>query len=400
MRDIYLISCCRTAIGSFGGSLKDVPAVELGTIVAKAALERAGIPLPQEDELSKIDEVMFGCVLTAGQGQNVARQVAVNTEIPNAVPAYTIGMVCGSGMKSVIEGARAIASGDAEVILAGGCENMSAAPYAVSAMRWGAKLYDTPMVDTLVHDGLTDAFHNYHMGVTAENVCDAWNITREELDEFALSSQQKALAAIAGGKFEEEIVPVPVKVKRETVEFKTDEFPRESTLEGLAKLKPVFKKAEDGGRVTAGNASGLNDGAAAVVLASGDAVEKLGLKPIARLVSWGQAGVCPSMMGTGPVPATEKALEKAGLTVADIDLIEANEAFASQVLAVARKLELDMEKVNVNGGAIALGHPIGASGARIIVSLIHEMKRRKAKRGLATLCIGGGMGVASVWELV
>jgi len=303
-------------------------------------------------------------------------------------------------MKSVIEGARAIASGDAEVILAGGCENMSAAPYAVSAMRWGAKLYDTPMVDTLVHDGLTDAFHNYHMGVTAENVCDAWNITREELDEFALSSQQKALAAIAGGKFEEEIVPVPVKVKRETVEFKTDEFPRESTLEGLAKLKPVFKKAEDGGRVTAGNASGLNDGAAAVVLASGDAVEKLGLKPIARLVSWGQAGVCPSMMGTGPVPATEKALEKAGLTVADIDLIEANEAFASQVLAVARKLELDMEKVNVNGGAIALGHPIGASGARIIVSLIHEMKRRKAKRGLATLCIGGGMGVASVWELV
>ncbi|MCL2402569.1 MAG: acetyl-CoA C-acyltransferase, partial [Oscillospiraceae bacterium] len=208
MRDIYLISCCRTAIGSFGGSLKDVPAVELGTIVAKAALERAGIPLPQEDELSKIDEVMFGCVLTAGQGQNVARQVAVNTEIPNAVPAYTIGMVCGSGMKSVIEGARAIASGDAEVILAGGCENMSAAPYAVSAMRWGAKLYDTPMVDTLVHDGLTDAFHNYHMGVTAENVCDAWNITREELDEFALSSQQKALAAIAGGKFEEEIVPV------------------------------------------------------------------------------------------------------------------------------------------------------------------------------------------------
>ncbi|MCL2408575.1 MAG: acetyl-CoA C-acetyltransferase [Oscillospiraceae bacterium] len=397
MRDIYLISCCRTAIGNFGGTLKDTSAVELGTIVAKAALDRAGIPLPQEDEPSRLDEIMFGCVLTTGLGQNVARQVAVNAEIPKAVPAYTINMVCGSGMKSVVEGARSIAMGDAEIILAGGCENMSQAPYSVPTARSGARLFNTEMVDTLVHDGLTDAFNHYHMGVTAENVCDAWNITREELDAFALSSQQKALAAIASGKFVEEIVPVPVKVKRETIEFKTDEFPRESTMEGLAKLPAVFM---DGGRVTPGNASGLNDGAAAIVLASGDAVKKYGLTPIARLVSWGQAGVCPTLMGIGPVPAAEMALEKAGLTVADIDLVEANEAFASQAIAVARKLGLDMQKVNVNGGAIALGHPIGASGSRVIVTLIHEMKRRNAKRGLATLCIGGGMGIASVWELV
>jgi len=377
--------------------LKDTSAVELGTIVAKAALDRAGIPLPQEDEPSRLDEIMFGCVLTTGLGQNVARQVAVNAEIPKAVPAYTINMVCGSGMKSVVEGARSIAMGDAEIILAGGCENMSQAPYSVPTARSGARLFNTEMVDTLVHDGLTDAFNHYHMGVTAENVCDAWNITREELDAFALSSQQKALAAIASGKFVEEIVPVPVKVKRETIEFKTDEFPRESTMEGLAKLPAVFM---DGGRVTPGNASGLNDGAAAIVLASGDAVKKYGLTPIARLVSWGQAGVCPTLMGIGPVPAAEMALEKAGLTVADIDLVEANEAFASQAIAVARKLGLDMQKVNVNGGAIALGHPIGASGSRVIVTLIHEMKRRNAKRGLATLCIGGGMGIASVWELV
>jgi len=392
MKDIYLVSCCRTAIGSFGGTLKDTPAAQLGSIVAKAALERAGLAP------DKLDEVMFGCILTAGLGQNVARQVSIGAGIPVEVPAYTVGMVCGSGMKSVIEAARAISAGDAEIVLAGGTENMSAAPYAIPTARWGARMFNTTMVDTMVYDGLTDVFNNYHMGITAENICDQWGITREELDAFALSSQEKCAKAIETGRFNDEIVPVPVKVKKETVEFKVDEFPRKTSMEALAKLAPAFKKD---GRVTAGNSSGINDGAAAVIIASGDAVKKYGLKPMARLVSWGQGGVDPKIMGVGPVPASKQALSRAGLKISDMDLIEANEAFAAQSIAVARELGFDMSKVNPNGGALALGHPVGASGARIIVTLIHEMhKRPEAKVGLATLCIGGGMGVATIWEKV
>ena len=393
MKDIYLVSCCRTAIGSFGGSLKDTPAAKLGSVVAKAAIERAGIAA------DKIDEVMFGCVLTAAQGQNVARQVSLGAGIPIEVPAYTVGMVCGSGMKAVIEGARAIAAGDADVILAGGTENMSAAPYAIPAARWGARMFDGKMVDTMVNDGLWEVFNNYHMGITAENVCDQWGITREDLDAFALSSQTKTEAAQKSGRFNDEIVPVQVKVKKQLVDFAVDEFPRNgTTAEGLAKLKPAFK-TDGTGRVTAGNSSGINDGAAAIVLASGEAVEKYGLKPLAKLVSWGQGGVDPKIMGVGPVAATKNAMAKCGLTVDDMDLIEANEAFAAQSIAVARELKFDMSKVNVNGGAISLGHPVGCSGARIIVTLIHEMlKRDDAKLGLATLCIGGGMGVATIWE--
>ena len=392
MKDIYLVSCCRTAIGSFGGSLKDTPAAQLGSIVAKAALERAGLAP------DKLDEVMFGCILTAGLGQNVARQVAIGAGIPVEVPAYTIGMVCGSGMKSVIEAARAIGSGDADIILAGGTENMSAAPYALPAARWGARMGPSNMVDTMVNDGLTDVFNNYHMGITAENICDQWGITREELDAFALSSQDKAAKAIASGRFNDEIVPVPVKVKKEIVDFKVDEFPRATSMEALGKLAPAFKKD---GRVTAGNSSGINDGAAAIILASGDAVKKYGLKPLMKLVSWGQGGVDPKIMGTGPIPASRNAMEKAGLKISDMDLIEANEAFAAQSIAVARDLGFDMSKVNLNGGALALGHPVGCSGARIIVTLVHEMlKQDNCKRGLATLCIGGGMGVATIWEKV
>jgi len=392
MKDIYLVSCCRTAIGSFGGSLKDTPAAKFGSIVAKAALERAGL------SPDKLDEVMFGCILTAGLGQNVARQVAIGAGIRVEVTAYTIGMVCGSGMKSVIEAARAIGSGDADIILAGGTENMSAAPYALPAARWGARMGPSNMVDTMVNDGLTDVFNNYHMGITAENICDQWGITREELDAFALSSQDKAAKAIASGRFNDEIVPVPVKVKKEIVDFKVDEFPRATSMEALGKLAPAFKKD---GRVTAGNSSGINDGAAAIILASGDAVKKYGLKPLMKLVSWGQGGVDPKIMGTGPIPASRNAMEKAGLKISDMDLIEANEAFAAQSIAVARDLGFDMSKVNLNGGALALGHPVGCSGARIIVTLVHEMlKQDNCKRGLATLCIGGGMGVATIWEKV
>ena len=392
MKDIYIVSCCRTAIGSYGGSLKDTPAAKMGSIVAAEALKRANVKPEQ------VDEVMFGAVLTAAAGQNVARQVSLGAGIPQEIPAYTVSMVCGSGMKAVIEGARTILAGDAEIILAGGTENMSAAPYAMPAARWGARMFDTKMVDTMVKDGLWDAFNDYHMGMTAENVCDQWGITREELDAFALSSQMKTKAAQEAHKFDDEIVPVPVKVKKEIVDFKEDEFPRHnSTAEGLAKLKPAFKK--DGGRVTAGNASGVNDGAAAIVLASGEAVEKYGLKPMAKLVSWGQGGVDPKIMGVGPVPASRQAMKKAGLTIDDMDLIEANEAFAAQSIAVARELKFDMSKVNVNGGAISLGHPVGCSGARIIVTLLHEMlKRDEAKKGLATLCIGGGQGVATIFE--
>ena len=391
MKEIYVVNCCRTAIGSFGGSLKDIPAPELGSIVIREAMRRAGI------EPEQVDEVMMGCVLTGGLGQNPARQAAVHAGIPVEVPAYTIGMVCGSGMKAVIEGARAILAGDAEIIVAGGMENMSAAPYAVPGARWGARMFDATLVDTMVRDGLQDAFDQVHMGITAENICDRYEITREELDAFALRSQQKTAAAQVAGRFDDEIIPVKVKQKKQTVSFNRDEFPRNnSTAEELAKLRPAFK---EGGRVTAGNASGINDGAAALILASAKAVSKMNLKPMAKLVSWGQGGVEPKVMGLGPIPASRQALSRAGLSIADMDLIEANEAFAAQSIAVSRELKFDMEKVNVNGGAISLGHPIGASGARIIVTLLHEMQKRKnAERGLSTLCIGGGMGVATVFE--
>ena len=395
MRNIYAISCCRTAIGSFGGSLKDVPAVKLGSIVAKEALKRGNI------SPDIVDEVMFGCILTAGLGQNVARQVSLGAGLPVEVPAYTVGMVCGSGMKSVIEAARAIACGDAEIILAGGTENMSAAPYSIPSARWGARMNNQTLVDTMITDGLWDVYNNYHMGTTAENVCDQWGITREQLDEFALNSQLKTEKAQNAGRFDDEIVPVMIKVKKQEVEFKRDEFPRPgSTIEGLQKLRGAFATADGGKgqRVTAGNASGINDGAAAIVLASEEAVQKYGLKPMAKLVSWGQGGVDPSIMGLGPVPASRQALKKADLTVDDIDLVEANEAFAAQSCAVVHDLGLDPEKVNVNGGAIALGHPIGAAGCRISTTLLYEMIKRDATIGLATMCIGGGMGEAIILE--
>ena len=392
MKDIYVVSCCRTAVGSFGGALKDVSAAELGSIVIKEALSRGKV------KPETVDEVMFGCVLTAGLGQNVARQAAIKAGIPVEAPAYTVGMVCGSGMKSVIEGARTIIAGDADIIVAGGTENMSAAPYTLPSARWGTRMGPGKMVDSMINDALTDAYNNYHMGITAENICDQWGITREELDAFSLSSQQKTAAAQAAGRFKDEIVPVPVKVKKDIVNFEVDEYPKnDTTAEVLAKLRPAFKP--DGGRVTAGNASGINDGAAAIILASGEAVEKYGLKPMAKLVGWGQGGVDPKIMGIGPVPASQNALKKAELTIDDIDLIEANEAFAAQSVAVARELKFDMSRVNVNGGAISLGHPVGASGARIIVTLLHELQKRDdAKKGLATLCIGGGMGVATIFE--
>ena len=416
MKDLYIVNCCRTAIGSFGGSLKNTPAADLGAIVVKEALNRAGVKPEQ------VDELMFGCILTAGLGQNVARQVAIKAELPYSVPAYTVGMVCGSGMKSVIEGARAILAGDANVVVCGGTENMSAAPYAIPAARWGARMGNNKIIDTMVNDGLWDAYNNYHMGTTAENINDIWGISRQEQDEFAAASQNKTEAAQAAGRFDDEIVAVPVKVKKEIVEFKKDEFPKAGvTAAGIAKLRGAFpvgpespapqvvhtfevtgaKETEDKGtqRVTAANASGINDGAAAIILASAEAVEKYGLKPMAKLIGWGQGGVDPKIMGVGPVPASRAAMAKAGVTIDDIDLVEANEAFAAQSIAVARELGFDMSKVNVNGGAISLGHPVGASGARIIVTLIHEMlKRPEAKKGLATLCIGGGMGTAVVVE--
>ena len=417
MKDIYIVNCCRTAVGSFGGSLKDVSAVEMGSIVVKEALKRSGVA-PEN-----VDEVIFGGVLTAGLGQNVARQVMVKAGIPYSVPAFTVNMVCGSGMKTVMEAARAILAGDADVIVAGGTESMSQAPFALPDERWGARMGDKKVVDTMIKDGLWDAYNNYHMGTTAENICDVWGITREELDAFGAASQQKACAAIDSGRFNDEIVPVPVKKKKEVVEFKVDEYPKPgTTAESIAKLKGAFPVGPEGvedeivhtfevtqvheadahkhvQRVTAANASGLNDGAAAIIVASGEAVEKYGLKPMAKLLGWGQGGVDPKIMGVGPVPASRNALKKAGLTMDDIDLVEANEAFAAQSVAVARELGFDMDKVNVNGGAIAIGHPIGCSGARIIVTLLHEMQKRpEAKRGMATLCIGGGMGVATVFE--
>ena len=417
MKDLYVVNCCRTAIGSFGGALKNTSATEMGAIVAKEVMKRAGV------NPADIDEVMFGDVLSAGLGQNVARQVAVKAGVPYSVPAYTVNMVCGSGMKTMIEAARTILAGDAEMILCGGTESMSQAPFASPDTRWGARMGDKKIVDTMIKDGLWDAYNNYHMGTTAENVCDVWGITRQELDAFAASSQQKACAARDSGRFDDEIVPVPVKVKKETVEFKRDEYPKENvTVESISKLRGAFPVGPEGvedeivhtfeptqiheadarkheQRVTAANASGLNDGAAAIILASGEAVEKYGLKPMAKLIGWGQGGVDPKIMGVGPVPACRQAMKKAGLTIQDIDLIEANEAFAAQCVAVARELDFDLSKVNVNGGAIALGHPIGCSGARIVVTLIHEMlKRDDAKKGMATLCIGGGMATTVIVE--
>ena len=416
MKDLYVVNCCRTAIGSFGGSLKNTPAAEMGAVVVKEALKRANVA-PEN-----VDELMFGCILTSAQGQNVARQVSIKAGIPYSVPAYTVGMVCGSGMKSVIEGARSILAGDSDIVVCGGTENMSAAPYAAPDARWGARMGDKKLVDTMIKDGLWDAYNNYHMGTTAENINDIWGITRREQDEFAAASQQKAEAAQASGRFDDEIVPVMVKVKKDMVPFAKDEYPKVGvTADSIAKLKGAFpvgpespnpqvvhtfevtgaRDAADKGtqRVTAANASGINDGAAAIVLASGEAVAKYGLKPMAKLIGWGQGGVDPKIMGVGPVVASRNAMKKAGVTIDDIDLIEANEAFAAQSIAVARELHFDMSKVNVNGGAIALGHPVGASGARIIVTLLHEMQKRpEAKKGLATLCIGGGMGTAVVFE--
>ena len=416
MRDVYVISSCRTAVGKFGGSLKDVPAAELGATVIAEALKRGNV------KGEWLDEVMFGNVLSAAQGQNVARQCMVKAGVPLKVPAYTVSRVCGSGLKSVIEGSRAIQAGDADLIMCGGTENMSAAPYAIPEARWGARMGEKKLIDTMIKDGLWDAYNNYHMGTTAENICDIWGITREELDEFGYNSQQKAVAAVKSGRFKDEIVPVTVKQKKKEFVFDTDEDPRDTTLEKLGSLKGAFAVSDDNTvdkvdmtfeathmtpsadnigvkRVTAGNASGINDGAAAIILASKDAVEKYGLKPLFKVISWGQGGVDPKIMGTGPIPASRQAMAKAGLTIKDMDLIEANEAFAAQSIAVARELEFDMSKVNVNGGAIAIGHPVGCSGARIIVTLLHEMmKRDDAKKGLATLCIGGGLGVAAIFE--
>ena len=391
MREVVIASAARTALGSFGGTLKDVPAAELGAIVIKEAVKRAGINPEQ------VEEVVMGNVIQAGLGQNVARQATLKAGLPNEVPAMTINKVCGSGLRTVALAAQMIKAGDADIVVAGGMENMSAAPYVLDKARWGQRMGDGKLVDTMIKDALWDAFNNYHMGVTAENIAKQWGLTREMQDEFSASSQAKAEAAIKAGKFKDEIVPVVIPQRKgDPIVFDTDEFPRfGTTAEKLAKLRPAFKKD---GTVTAGNASGINDGAAALVVMSAEKAKELGVTPICKIVSYGSKGLDPSIMGYGPFYATKKALEGTGLTVADLDLIEANEAFAAQSLAVAKDLEFDMSKVNVNGGAIALGHPVGASGARILVTLLHEMMKRDAKRGLATLCIGGGMGTALIVE--
>ena len=389
MRDVVIVSAVRTAVGSFGGSLKDISAADLGAIVIKEAVNRAGI------QPADVDEVYMGNVVQAGQGQNVARQAAVNAGIPVEKPAVTLNMVCGSGLRAVSLAAQLIRLGDCDVVVAGGTENMSQAPYALTKARWGQRMGNGTMIDTMINDALTDAFSQVHMGITAENIAEQWGLTREEQDAFAAASQQKAEAAIKAGKFEEEIVGVEIPQRKgDPIVFNADEYPRfGATTEGLAKLKPAFKKD---GTVTAGNASGINDGAAALVLMSAEKAQELGLEPLAKIISYGSKGLDPSIMGYGPFYATKAALEKANLTVDDLDLIEANEAFASQSLAVAKDLNFDPSKVNVNGGAIAIGHPVGASGARILVTLLHEMKRQDAKTGIATLCIGGGMGTALI----
>ena len=393
MREVVIASAARTALGSFGGSLKDVPAAELGAIVIKEAVKRAGINPEQ------VEEVVMGNVIQAGLGQNVARQATLKAGLPNEVPAMTINKVCGSGLRTVALAAQMIKAGDADIVVAGGMENMSAAPYVLDKARWGQRMGDGKLVDTMIKDALWDAFNNYHMGVTAENTAEQWGLTREMQDEFSAASQAKAEAAIKAGKFKDEIVPVVIPQRKgDPIVFDTDEFPRfGTTVEKLAKLKPAFVKD---GTVTAGNASGINDGAAAFVVMSAEKAAELGVKPLAKIVSYGSKGLDPAIMGYGPFHATKKALEAANLTVEDMDLIEANEAFAAQSLAVAKDLNFDMSKVNVNGGAIALGHPVGASGARILTTLLYEMEKRDAKRGLATLCIGGGMGTALIVERV
>lgn len=393
MREVVIASAARTALGSFGGTLKDVPAAELGAIVIKEAVKRAGINPEQ------VEEVVMGNVIQAGLGQNVARQATLKAGLPNEVPAMTINKVCGSGLRTVALAAQMIKAGDADIVVAGGMENMSAAPYVLDKARWGQRMGDGKLVDTMIKDALWDAFNNYHMGVTAENIAKQWGLTREMQDEFSASSQAKAEAAIKAGKFKDEIVPVVIPQRKgDPIIFDTDEFPRfGTTVEKLAKLKPAFVKD---GTVTAGNASGINDGAAAFVVMSAEKAAELGVKPLAKIVSYGSKGLDPAIMGYGPFHATKKALEAANLTVEDMDLIEANEAFAAQSLAVAKDLNFDMSKVNVNGGAIALGHPVGASGARILTTLLYEMEKRDAKRGLATLCIGGGMGTTLIVERV
>ena len=390
MGEIVIASACRTAIGTFGGTLKDVAAAELGAIVVKEAVKRAGI------KPEMVDEVIFGNVLQAGLGQNIARQVTLKAGLPIETTAMTINIVCGSGLKSVALAANQILAGESEIVVCGGTENMSAAPYAVPSARWGARMNNSKMIDVMVNDGLWDAFNQYHMGITAENVAEKYGITREMQDEFAVASQSKAEAAIKAGKFKDEIVPVVIHGKKGDTVFDTDEHPKfGTTLEKVAKLKPAFKR--DGGTVTAANASGINDSAAALVVMSKEKADELGIKPLATIVSYATGGVDPSIMGVGPVPAVTKAMARANMTIDDIDLIEANEAFAAQSLAVAQDLKFDMSKVNVNGGAIALGHPIGASGARILVTLLYEMQKREdAHTGLATLCIGGGQGQALI----
>ena len=390
-KKVVLAGACRTAIGKMGGALSNTPAVDLGSIVIKEALNRAGVKPEQ------VDEVLMGCVIQAAQGQNVARQASIKAGLPIEVPAVTLNVVCGSGLNCVNQAAAMIKAGQADIVVAGGMENMSMAPYAMTKARFGYRMNNATIVDTMVNDALTDAFNHYHMMITAENICDRWNLTREELDEFSANSQQKAEKAMAEHKFDDEIVPVPVKVKKEIVEFKVDEGPRPgTTVETLAKLRCCSGK--EGGMVTAGNASGINDGAAAIVVMSEEKAKELGVTPMATWVQGALAGVEPEIMGIGPVAATRKVMEKTGLTVDDMDLIEANEAFAAQSVAVARELGFDMSKVNVNGGAVALGHPVGASGCRILVTLLHEMQKRDAKKGLATLCIGGGMGCATIVE--
>ena len=390
-KKVVIASACRTAIGSMGGQLSTVPAADMGAVVIKEALNRAGVAPEQ------VDHVYMGCVIQAGLGQNVARQMSIKAGLPIEVPAVTLNVVCGSGLQCVNAAAQMILAGDADIVVAGGAENMSAAPYALKNARYGYRMGNAPMIDTMVNDALWDAFNNYHMGMTAENICDDWNITREELDEFSVASQHKACEAIQSGRFKDEIVPIEVKKKKETVIVDTDEGPRPgTTMEGLARQRPAYKP--DGGRVTAGNASSINDGAAAVVVMSEEKAKELGIKPMATWIAGALGGVDPRIMGIGPVAATKKVLAKTGLKVEDFDLIEANEAFAAQSIAVARELGFNKDILNVNGGAIALGHPVGASGCRILVTLLHEMQKRDAKKGLATLCIGGGMGCATIVE--
>ena len=391
MSDIVIVSAARTPVGSFNGALSSLPAHELGKVAIQAAVERAGI------SAGDVEEVIMGQVLQAGAGQGPARQAAVNAGIPVASPAWSLNQLCGSGLRAVALAAQQIAEGSAKIVIAGGQESMSQSPHA-QQLRGGQKMGDLALVDTMIKDGLWDAFHGYHMGQTAENIAARWQITREDQDKFAVGSQKRAEAAQKGGKFKDEIVPVTIKGRKGDTVVDQDEYIRHgATIEAMAGLRPAFNKE---GSVTAANASGLNDGAAALVLMSADEAKKRGLKPLARIVSWANAGVEPEIMGTGPIPASRKALDKAGWKVSDLDLVESNEAFAAQSLCVVRELGLDPEKVNVNGGAIAIGHPIGASGARILTTLLHEMKRTDATKGLATLCVGGGMGVAMCVEKV